>query len=69
MGLTISNDASPKQKKFIAEVNKLCDKYQFDLVPRLSYLNAGVVPVLKVTEIIPPDEPSSTIKKKPTVTK
>lgn len=45
---------SPKVKQFHEELQTLCKRYQFNLVPKVSYTENGIVPVLRIVDIVPP---------------
>lgn len=45
---------SPKAKQFSEELNVLCAKYQYSLVPKIQSTENGIIPWLAIVEVLPP---------------
>ena len=59
---TKQNQPSPKAKQFNEELNELCKKYQYVLVPQLKVTASGIVPWLAIRDIVPPKQNEKPIK-------
>jgi hypothetical protein len=60
---------SLKLQQFQDELNKLCDRYLYRLVPKLSYTDKGILPIVVVSDVIPPVIPPPLAPIVPQVTK
>ena len=58
-------DKNPKLDQFVKELNTLKDKYQYNLIPSLEVTTNGIVPVLKITDKVPPIDPKKAPVPKP----
>lgn len=50
-----SNPSNPKLDKFLEEINKLGEKYQYKIVPVLRYGNDGIIPSISIVDTVPQD--------------
>lgn len=52
---------NPKAQQFTEELNSLCSKYQYKLVPKITVTENGLVPRIDIVDVIP--VPNQSIKK------
>lgn len=60
-----SSPDSPKVKQFMDEFNELLERYQYQLVPTLSYQKTAIIPVINILDIVPEKPVKTEPKKEP----
>jgi hypothetical protein len=54
MNTSMQKSSNPKAEQFTEEMNELCAKYQYKLVPKVSYTENGITPRIDIIDMIPP---------------